>query len=161
MKTRIPLFIFLFSIILIGCEKNYPEYDNVPVVEFSSAYTSEDESDKKITFSFMLYDGDGNFGLEDSDTTSPYVDSLQQNFYATPFYVQNNKEVQLPYSFSYRIPRLRNEGQTKFIKAEVSINMTLAKSVFPYDTVFFTYFVYDRTLNKSNIDTSALIIFRK
>ena len=108
---------------------------------------------------FQLFDGDGNFGLESKDTIAPFIDSFQQNFYATPYYIENNDSFQLPYTISYRIPRLRAEGDDKFIKAKVAIDFTFAKSAFPYDSIFFTYFVFDRDLNQSNIDTSEVIVF--
>lgn len=154
------LHLFILAVLCFcSCHTSYPEYDAVPKVEFLYAPVSTDSSDYKVAFSFMLYDGDGNFGLDAKDTTEPYIDSFQQNFHATAYSIHNKEYTQLPYSFSYRIPRLRPEKQQKFIKARVSIDIVLAKSVFPYDSVFFTYFVYDRDLQKSNIDTSAIITF--
>jgi hypothetical protein len=104
-------------------------------------------------------DGDGNFGLESQDTIAPYVDSFQQNFYATPYFIENNDSFPLPFTVSYRIPRLRAEKSKKFIKAKVAIEFNFAKASFPYDSIFFTYFVFDRALNQSNIDTSDIIAF--
>lgn len=153
---------YLYIIVLLvftSCHNTYPEYDNVPKVEFLYAPVVNDSTDNTILFTFMLYDGDGNFGLETKDTVAPYIDTFQQNFYATAYSLQNGDTAQLPYTFSYRIPRLRGENQHKFIKAKVNIDITLAKSVFPYDSVFFTYFVYDRDLQKSNVDTSSIITF--
>ena len=107
----------------------------------------------------MLYDGDGNVGLEAADTASPFIDEYQQNFYATPYYIENGVRYKLPYNFSYRIPRLREEGNDKFIKAKVAIDFVIATASFPYDSVVFAYYVYDRALNKSNTDTSSVLIF--
>ena len=145
-------------IVFWGC-KEYPEYPDIPQVEFESAMLAETESDKIIDFSFMLYDGNGDIGLAASDTSAPYIDSLQQNFHAKIFVKQNGIFIEKPYNFSYRIPLLRDKKSTKFIKANVTVTLTLAKPVFPYDTMYFTYFVYDRALNKSNVDTSEIIIF--
>ena len=154
------LYIYIIVLLAVAsCHNTYPEYDNVPRVEFLYAPVASDSADNKILFSFMLYDGDGNFGLEAKDTITPYIDTFQQNFYATAYSIHDGKSSQLPYNFSYRIPRLRAENQHKFIKAKVCIDITLAKSAFPYDSVFFTYFVYDRDLQKSNVDTSSIITF--
>ncbi|MBP5582956.1 MAG: hypothetical protein J6X43_03255 [Bacteroidales bacterium] len=147
------------SFVCFGCSHSYPEYDSVPQVEYLYAATAIDSSDKKIQFVFQLTDGDGNFGLEAQDTTAPYIDSFQQNMYAKPYYIENNDSISLPYILSYRIPRLRAEGDKKFIKAKVAIDINFAKSAFPYDSIFFTYFVFDRDLNQSNIDTSEVIVF--
>lgn len=145
--------------VVASCKESYPDYDETPLVEFVSAPTTTDETDKKIDFTFALYDGDGDVGLSAKDTIAPYVDSFQQNFYATAHYVRNGDTIELPYNFSYRIPLLRESGNDKFIKAKVTVKMNFAKSVFTYDSVLFTYFVYDRNLHKSNIDTSGLIIW--
>ncbi|MCQ2958872.1 MAG: hypothetical protein MJ198_01620 [Bacteroidales bacterium] len=155
MKLKYYFILFFIT----ACSRNYPEYDKVPSVEFHSAMISQDSSDKKVKFSFMLYDGDGNFGLDNADTTAPFIDTFQQNFYATPFYLENGTFNQLPYTLSYRIPRLSKGEQEKSLKAKVSIDFAFSKTAFPYDTIFFTYFVYDRALNKSNVDTSWIIAF--
>jgi len=156
---RIVVFVSL-ALVCVACNRNLPEYSNIPEVEFlSAASTLSETNDKTISFTFMLYDGDGNVGLEAADTASPFIDEYQQNFYATPYYIENGVRYQLPYNFSYRIPRLREEGNDKFIKAKVAIDFVIATASFPYDSVVFAYYVYDRGLNKSNIDTSSVITF--
>ena len=156
---RIVVFVSL-ALVCVACNRNLPEYSNIPEVEFlSAASTLSETNDKTIAFTFMLYDGDGNVGLEAADTASPFIDEYQQNFYATPYYIENGVRYQLPYNFSYRIPRLREEGNDKFIKAKVAIDFVIATASFPYDSVVFAYYVYDRGLNKSNIDTSSVITF--
>ena len=156
---RIVVFVCL-ALVCVACNRNLPEYSNIPEVEFLSAATTVSESnDRTVAFTFMLYDGDGNVGLEAADTASPFIDEYQQNFYATPYYIENGVRYQLPYNFSYRIPRLREEGNDKFIKAKVAIDFVIATASFPYDSVVFAYYVYDRGLNKSNMDTSSVITF--
>ena len=156
---RIVVFVSL-ALVCVACNRNLPEYSNIPEVEFLSAATTLSETnDRTVAFTFMLYDGDGNVGLEAADTASPFIAEYQQNFYATPYYIENGVRYQLPYNFSYRIPRLREEGNDKFIKAKVAIDFVIATASFPYDSVVFAYYVYDRGLNKSNIDTSSVITF--
>lgn len=151
--------IFCILVLCFSCKKSYPDYDDIPAVDFVSAAVFSDSSDYTVKFTFTLHDGDGNFGLSEEDTVSPYIDDFQQNFVATAHAIDDGDTNTLPYNFSYRIPRLREEGDNKFIKADVTIDFTLTKSVFSYDSVFFTYFVYDRDLNKSNIDTTNVIVF--
>jgi hypothetical protein len=55
---------------------------------------------------------------------------------------------------------IRNTDDTKFIKAEVSVDMAHSESTLPYDTIFCTFYVQDRALNKSNTDTTDILIFR-
>jgi len=138
---------------------DYPEYPDTPEVEFVQAYTSVTETDKTIQFNFLLKDGDGDMGLGVADTTSPYIDSLYYNFHASILATKDNNTQILPYGLLYRIPQIRSKDSKKFIKAEVTIDMYFARSLFPYDTIQLIYHVYDRALNKSNRDTSDVIVF--
>ncbi len=156
--NRVLLTVVVSVFFCVSCKKQYPEYDSTPEVEFESVHLSMNDSDFLLRFSFHLCDGDGNVGLEPRDTAYPYIGEFQQNFYAFAHVIEEGDTNSLPYEFSYIIPRLREEGNTKFIKAVVSVDFTIARGVFPYDSVFFTYFVYDRDLHKSNIDTSSLIV---
>ena len=155
LKKIIPILCLVF----VACRENYPDYDDEPFVQFVSGITSTDSSDKKLAFTFELHDGDGNFGLSEKDTFAPFIDSFQQNFYATPYYIEQRETIQLPYNFSYRIPKLRENGSDKFIKAQVTINMSFSKNAFPYDSILLSYFVFDRKLNMSNTDTSDVIVW--
>lgn len=151
---------FGLTLLCVACNRNLPEYSDIPEVEFLSAATTLSETnDRTVAFTFMLYDGDGNVGLETGDTAAPFINEYQQNFYATPYYIENGVRYELPYNFSYRIPRLREEGNDKFLKAKVAINFVIATASFPYDSVVFSYYVYDRAFNKSNIDESTIITF--
>lgn len=153
------VYIIGLCLVIVSCKKNYPSYDIVPYVKYISAITDIDSSDKKLTLTFQLHDGDGNVGLAPEDTVEPYIDSFQQNFYADIFSIRNEDTTLLPYTVSYRIPQIRSSQSNKFIKADVSINFSFPKSVFAYDTILMRYFIFDRDLNKSNIDTSDAIIF--
>lgn len=158
MKKQRGYLLIVLLFFCVGCKKKYPHYDSVPQVEFQDMQLACNDSDFLLRFSFLLHDGDGNIGLEPIDTVAPYVGEFQQNFYAYAHSIEAGDTTDLPYEFSYRIPRLREEGNDKFIKATVSVDVTIARGVFPYDSVYFTYFIYDRDLNKSNIDTSAVIV---
>lgn len=149
-------FLFLWS---FACTE-YPEYPVVPQVSFVWAHTNITETDKHIAFNFLLKDGDGDMGLGSADTSNPFVDSLQYNFHASIFVTKNNTTQKLPYGLQYRIPQIRSTDSKKFIKAEVTIDIDFARSLFPYDTLQLVYYVYDRALHKSNIDTSNIIVIR-
>lgn len=137
----------------------YPEYPDIPHVSFMHAYTSISEEDKHIQFTFLLKDGDGDMGLGTADTSAPYKDSLYFNFHAAIRVTKNNTSYILPYGLQYRIPQIRSKDSNKFIKADVSIDISFARQLFPYDTLQLIYFVYDRALHKSNVDTSGVILF--
>ncbi|MDA3883663.1 MAG: hypothetical protein PF481_10315 [Bacteroidales bacterium] len=146
---------------VISCV-DYPEYPPEPQIEYKSAhaYFTEDElgnSEKNVLLSFMLYDGDGNIGhgQEQSD---------ERDFFCT-FHVKHkgtftDLSTLGPDSNNYILPQIRSEDNTKFIQAEVSVDMAHSESTLPYDTIFCTFYVQDRALNKSNTDTTDILIFR-
>jgi len=157
---RIGVYIFLLTLGFSCIE--YPEYPPEPRVEYISAipYIREDElgnQEKTIRLTFMLYDGDGDIGHGQTEPT-------KRDFYST-FYVQKDGVFHLLSDFiadssNYTLPQLRAENNTKFIKAEVQIDIAHSSLSFPYDTVSFSFYVQDRAGNTSNKDSSDLIIFR-
>ena len=68
------------ALFCIACNRNLPEYSDIPEVEFLSAATTVSESnDRTVAFTFMLYDGDGNFGLEAADGTITVAGNINDN----------------------------------------------------------------------------------
>ncbi len=154
------LLILILSILCISyaCTE-YPQYPDIPQVSYLYTNSTITQTDKHIDFTFLLQDGDGDVGLSNADTAKPYTDSLYYNFHSKIRVTKNNNSFILPYSLQYRIPQIRNKNSKKFIKADVTISIDFAQNLFPYDTIQLIYYVYDRALHKSNIDTSKAIIF--
>ena len=57
----------------------------------------------------------------------------------------------------YRIPPLDREGQNKTLKGE--INVEIEYYTVDYDTLKYTFYLMDRSFNRSNVDTTTEIIF--
>jgi len=165
--SNILLIIFFTGIIFgISCKK--PEtYPVVPYIEFVSftktPTTSGIDSKGILTFSFT--DGDGDIGLADSDTLSPY--NPGSKFYYDLFitYYRKHNGVfladSLPMTNNSRIPVVTPSGQNKSIKGDIDVDLFInnPRPQVKYDTIYFEVQIADRALNLSNtIKTSEIIV---
>lgn len=144
------------SICFYSCEKEQT-YSEIPLISFNKSTVFTSESDNIVDFNFSITDGDGNFGLQDYDTIEPFKGEYAYNFHARMFAKENGVFTEKQIPFIYRIPTNRNFSEETPLKGEITIRMTLNDLLFPYDSIYFIYFVYDRKLNKSNTDTSSII----
>ena len=149
-------------ILFTGCEKiqSYPE---TPRVEYKSfgIYGTVDALGNEILvgqLEFEFTDGDGNVGLkQDSATNVP--DSLKYNLFLS-LYNKEGKDFEkikdLP-SLNYRTPYIEREGQNKTLKGTITVD--LEYKTIEYDTIFYTFYITDRDYNRSNVDSTEVLIF--
>ena len=149
--------------LLVSCEKIVPEYPDEPVVDYQSFgfYISVDELGNKNLvgrLNFDFTDGDGNLGLLPiSDTFSiNQPDTVKYNFF-----LQIHKLIGFEYEpipdedggiLKYRIPYLDKQPLSG------SIDLDIYYPVIVTDTFFYTFYIYDREFNRSNIDTTDVIV---
>jgi hypothetical protein len=57
----------------------------------------------------------------------------------------------------YRIPPLDREGQNKTLKGEISVDIEYF--TIDYDTLRYSFYLFDRAYHRSNVDTTDEIIF--
>jgi hypothetical protein len=150
---------------ITGCSKK-ESFSDIPAIDFVSFINAYDTGQfaKSGILSISFQDGNGDIGLSDSDTLSPYQrnGSYYYNLVITYFEMQKGvfKQVDLAIPFSARIPPLSPDDPNKAIKG--TITDTLLLNPHPvYDTIKFEVFIYDRALNKSNVVTTPAIILRK
>jgi hypothetical protein len=170
MRRTISLFLISLTLIFSGCKKA-DEYPVEPVISFKSLTTDKDANGKDvaghITISFT--DGDGDLGLNPSDTLSPYnrSGSYYYNFVIKYYEKINNVWTLVTTStpFSGRFPLLTPEGKNKALRGDISQQIFLKTRNYwtnpnaPYLEVKYDVFIYDRALHRSNtITTSELII---
>ena len=149
--------------LLVSCNEVTETYPDEPVVDYQtfSIYISEDALGNqvvigRITFDFT--DGDGNLGLppleENSNPLLP--DSMKYNFYLQLYDLEGYEFVKIPESdggiLKYRIPLL-NKEPTKGI-----MDLDISYPVIVHDTIFYTFYIVDRTFNRSNTDTTDIIV---
>lgn len=159
MKTNSTFRIFIvllasFTLGLTACDETI-EYSPIPDITFMKS-TVTDSTDilgnKKIFVEllFSVIDGDGDMGLSENDTTEPFVDMYQYNFFSTVFYfdegVLNPSEIE---DYNYRIPYVEVENH-KAYKAEITVEFEYYESQLTGDSIAYEFFIVDRSLNHSD-----------
>ncbi len=167
-------FILIISLLLIAIScKKIEVYPNEPSLSFTSVIVKDstdilDNQIKYVKLTFHVIDGNGDIGLNDVDTIGPFHRDSQ--YYYNLFIREYEKvgdafievtDVEFPRN--YRIPDLTPTGQNKTLKAEISVEIEYRYSdanPLPFSEFKYFYYLVDRELNKSNTDTSTLIIFQ-
>lgn len=166
--NRSILFLLVFNVLfLLSCELEKVEYPVEPQIEFMKTSVEinqnplgQDQINIKLTF--YLIDGDGDVGLLDFDTVSPY----DANFFPSFYKVEDGK-MNLDTTFiadKYRIPWVGDLGQDKALKAEISVDFEYPYSEqfpFPHDSILYSFYMLDRSLNSSNIAWTDTIVIDK
>jgi len=155
----------LFSalLLMISCNEVDPVYPDEPVVDYQGfgLYITTDPLGNNTLIgqlSFDFTDGDGNLGLlplvDTSDLNVP--DSVKYNFFLQLYDLQDFEFVEIPVEdggiLKYRIPYLDKQPLTGTMDLEISYPVIL------YDTIFYTFYIYDRDFNRSNTDSTDVII---
>lgn len=165
------ILIGIILLLAINCQR-IEVFPDEPSLSFTSVIVKDsndilDNPIKYVKLTFQVIDGNGDIGLNDDDTTGPFHRDSQ--YYYNLFIREYEKigdtlievtEVEFPRN--YRIPDLTPAGQNKTLKAEISIEMEYRYSdanPLPFKEFKYFYYLIDRELNKSNTDTSTLVIF--
>ncbi|MFA8298683.1 MAG: hypothetical protein ACEPOV_00820 [Hyphomicrobiales bacterium] len=174
MKYSVLLYIAVLFFFLMGtassCKKD-DHYSHIPNISFNSLIKlkSKDQPASKAILSFSYIDGDGDIGLRQEDTLSPYhktgdyyynliidLEELQDNVW-TKKYLINPSTLDTTYLHS-RIPLLKDMDFKSYTKGEISDTLFIKDPFSEFDTIRFKFHIIDRTLNKSNIITTPNII---
>jgi hypothetical protein len=155
----------LFSalLLMISCNDIDPVYPDEPVVDYQGfgLFITVDGLGNntlvgQLTFDFT--DGDGNIGLLPLvDTTDLNVpDTVKFNFFLQLYDLQNYEYVPIPEEdggiLKYRIPFLNKQPLTGTMDLEIFYPIII------YDTIFYTFYIYDRDYNRSNTDSTDVIV---
>ena len=144
-------------------KENYPDTPQIAFEGFTLAFDTGKIAQRGfLTISFK--DGNGDIGLVAGDTNFPYNrgGDYYYNYVIQYYEKQMGKFVLVPLDppYSARIPLLNPNDPGRAIKG--IIVDTLVMNPQPvFDTVKFLFYIYDRALNKSNIDSTPLIILRR
>jgi hypothetical protein len=162
MRSIIVAILFLL-LPVISCNQIDPVYPNEPVVDYQGfgLFIAVDQLGNKnlmgqLTFDFT--DGDGNIGLppliDTTDLSLP--DTVKFNFFLQLYDLQGYEYVKIPDEdggvLKYRIPYLDKQPLTGTMDLEISY------PVIKYDTIFYTFYIFDRDYNRSNTDTTDVIV---
>lgn len=171
---RLTILSLLVILVSISCKK-YEEYPPEPVLEFSDFLILRDTAgiDQRGILKMTYTDGDGNIGLNDSDTVAPYDYNLfikyfelqrgvfKEIFLVTPNYINDSTVIYDTATFNGRIPILTPAGKNKAIRGEIEDTLFINNPLSPYDTIKFEIYIVDRDLNKSNTISTPPIIVKK
>ncbi len=159
------IFTLAVIVLITSCMKQ-EDYSDIPEItfqEFNLVFDNGNVASKGLLI-VSFTDGNGDLGLRPGDTLPPFQKNgdYYYNFVIDYYEKQHGRFVKIPLDppFSARIPYLTPEYPNKAIHG--IIVDTLQMNPAPvYDTVKFVFFIYDRALNKSNVDSTPPIILRR
>jgi len=163
MKVRIATILLIFAAIF-SCTREDMKYSDIPEIDYQSfsLYYQIDSFGQKWLSGDLLFDftdGDGNIGFKPLlDTLGIGLpDTLLYNLFLQLYDYQEGVFVEVPEDkggfYKYRIPYLDKQPLTG------SISIKIDYPTIVYDTIFYTFYLYDRSFNKSNVDTTDVAIF--
>ncbi len=161
---KLPMFVWC-AVLLCGC---YPreKFSEIPHIEFVAIEKIDNGTgvDSQAELVVHFQDGDGNIGLDESDTTGMFSpDSLYYyNFFIEYYEKQQGKwvSVELPTPLHVRVPVL-SQNVPESIEGDIKV-LTYINNLFsPYDTVKLSCYLVDRDLNKSNVIETPEITVNK
>lgn len=113
----------------------------------------------KVSVRFSFVDGDGDLGLSPSDTLDDfgpgkdYYYNLKFHFFEKidDQFIENTNVK--PY---YRFQNIsKSQTTNNVLKGEMVVEIDLSATITYQDTTKFNFFIYDRGLNKSNIEETS------
>ena len=162
MRSKAAILLSAFFL-MISCNDVEQVYPDEPVVDYRGfgLYIITDALGNstlvgQLTFDFT--DGDGNLGLPPLlDTTELNVpDTVKYNFFLHLYDLQGYDWIKIPEEdggiLKYRIPYLDKQPLSGTMDLEISY------PVIHYDTIYYTFYIYDRDYNRSNVDSTDIII---
>jgi hypothetical protein len=149
-------------VVLCGCKKPVI-YSDIPNIKFISIVKYQDTYVKDgAILAFSVQDGEGDIGLNDTDTYPPF-DTLSVYYYNffCDYYEKRNgffEKIELPGNLNARIPRLSNLSKES-IHGEIYVTMPFYYDhTSPYkDTIQLKFYIVDRKLNQSNVEEVIVI----
>jgi hypothetical protein len=163
MKKLERYFLFVIFVALHSCVDivTYPETPSISFRSFNLYYAQDLLGNEiilgKLEIDFT--DGDGDIGLnQPSDINLP--DTLKYNLFLSLHEIKNGMMEIVEGDkgkYSYRVPYMERIGQNKTMKGTITVD--LEYSTIDYDTIVYTYFLMDRAFNRSNTDTSSIVVF--
>jgi len=150
----------LTVVLTTGCLKT-EEFPPEPRITFKSFEFFGDSA--SLTFSFT--DGDGDIGLDATDTYAPF--DTGSTYYFNLFLEHSERingewnDVTFAEPIHYRIPRITPTGQNKTLEGEIAV------AIDPFslfitgnaDTVRYSVELVDRSLNRSNkVFTNDIVV---
>ena len=159
---------FALLLALCSCQKpvEYPIEPKIAYEGFTYLFNSDSTFSGEGVISFSYTDGDGDLGLDDTDTLSPfgfndahyynmlvdYLKCVNGEFVKTPLLSWNAQTQSYDtVTFNARFKRLRDSEEPRAISGTMDYTLTVQNPFSPNDTIKFEIRILDRALHESNV----------
>lgn len=162
--------IVLLSLVLVvvSCQKpvEYPIEPRIEYQGFTYIFNADSTFTGEGIVAFSYTDGDGDLGLDESDTLPPfglsdahyynmvidYLKCVNGEFVKTPLLSWNAQTQSFDtVSFNARFHRLRDNDDPKAISGTMEYTLPVQNPLSPDDTIKFEIRILDRALHESNV----------
>lgn len=168
MKKQYLIGLFFLALASVACQKEveYPIEPKIVYEGFTYLMNPDSTFSGEGIISFSYTDGDGDLGLDDADTLSPfgfhdahyynmlvdYLKCVNGEFVKTPLLSWNVQTQSFDtVTFNARFKRLRDSEEPKAISGTMDYQLTVQNPFSPNDTVKFEIRILDRALHESNV----------
>ena len=168
MKHRNLIGLLFLVLAAISCQKpvEYPFEPRIEYQGFTYLFNADSTFSGEGIISFSYTDGDGDLGLDDSDTVPPFGpnDAHYYNMVVDYLKCVNGEFVKIPLlswnvqtqtydtvTFSARFKRLRDSEEPKAISGTMDYTLPVQNPLSPNDTIKFEIRIIDRALHESNV----------
>ena len=174
MKIRTIIGLLLLALAICSCQKpvEYPIEPKITYEGFTYLINADSTFSGEGIVAFSYTDGDGDLGLDDSDTLPPFGfhDAHYYNMVIDYLKCVNGEFVKMPLlsphvpsspadtlvlydtmTFNARFKRLRDSEEPKAISGTMEYKLTVQNPFSPNDTVKFEIRILDRALHESNV----------
>ena len=168
MKTRTLIGIVFLALVAVSCQKPvaYPVEPKIAYEGFTYLFNPDSTFSGEGVISFSYTDGDGDLGLDDADTLSPfgfndahyynmlidYLKCVNGEFVKTPLLSWNAQTQSYDtVTFNARFKRLRDSEEPKAISGTMDYTLPVQNPFSPNDTIKFEIHILDRALHESNV----------
>ena len=167
MKKRNLIGLLFLLLATVSCQKpvEYPIEPKIAYEGFTYLFNADSTFSGEGIVSFSYTDGDGDLGLDDSDTLPPfglndahyynmvvdYLKCVNGEFVKTPLLSWNAQTQSYDtVSFNARFHRLRDTDEPKAISGTMEYTLPVQNPLSPNDTIKFEIRILDRALHESN-----------
>ena len=174
MKIKYLIGLLFMALTMLACQKpvEYPIEPKIAYEGFTYLFNPDSTFSGEGIISFTYTDGDGDLGLDDSDTLPPFGfhDPYYYNLVVDYLKLENGTFVKTPLlsphvptnpadtlvlfdtvTFNARFKRLRETEDPKAISGTMDYKMTVQNPFSPDDTIKFEIHILDRALHESNV----------
>lgn len=166
-KTKLRKFgmVMAISIIVLSSCRKPEEYPDVPIISLKEIFTERNAQgyDTRLYVVLNFTDGDGDIGYNNVGYNDPIFDDpnsqYYNNFQVKTFKYVNGVLVNDTIDISARMEDITPDVSNKTLKGEILRILPLPPNL-ENDTFHYEIYIYDRSLNASNIIVTPDIILR-